>query len=126
MRTLIDFCRTFLVVFVGMNLLLIRTSSADEWPGWLGPKRDGWVAGFKPPAQWPKSLSQRWRVEVGTGYGSPLVQDGHVYHHARQGEEEVVWCLDLKTGDVKWRKSYALPFKVGGGAEFQVAMDRGT
>jgi outer membrane protein assembly factor BamB len=29
----------------------------------------------------------------------------------------VVWCLDLKTGAVKWRKSYATPFKIGGGAE---------
>jgi outer membrane protein assembly factor BamB len=30
----------------------------------------------------------------------------------------VVWCLDLETGDVKWRKSYAAPFTIGGGGEY--------
>ncbi len=88
-----------------------------HWPGWLGPKRNGWVSGFKPPARWPKRLKKVWQVEVGTGYGSPLVSGGRVYQHARQGDDEVVWCLDLKTGAVKWRKSYAAPFKIGGGAQ---------
>ncbi|MCI0685492.1 MAG: PQQ-binding-like beta-propeller repeat protein [Gemmataceae bacterium] len=89
-----------------------------RWTGWLGPNRDGWVSYFKPPAKWPKELKQVWRVEVGTGYGSPLVADGRVYQHARQGDDEVVWCLDLKTGAVKWRQSYPTPFKEGGGAEY--------
>ena len=97
-----------------------RRSSYGEdgyWPGWLGPKRSGWVSGFKPPLQWPEQLEKSWQVEVGTGYGSPLVSAGRVYQHARQGEEEVVWCFDLDTGTVKWRNSYAAPFKIGGGGE---------
>ena len=85
-----------------------------QWPGWLGPERNGWVSGFQPPTRW---LERRWQVEVGTGYGSPLVSAGRVYQHARQGDDEVVWCLDLETGAVKWRKSYAAPFKIGGGGE---------
>jgi len=88
-----------------------------HWPGWLGPKRDGWVSGFRPPARWPQKLKRGWQVEVGTGYGSPLVAGGRVYQHARQGGDEVVWCIDLETGDVEWRKSYPAPFKIGGGGE---------
>ncbi len=88
------------------------------WPGWRGPKRNGWVSGFQPPARWPERLKKSWQVEVGIGYGSPLVAGGRVYQHARQGDDEVVWCLDLETGAVEWRKRYAAPFKVGGGAEF--------
>ena len=38
---------------------------------------------------------------MGTGYGSPLVANGYVYQHARQGEDEVVWCINLKTGKAK-------------------------
>lgn len=90
---------------------------ADYWPGWLGPQRNGWVGDFKPPKQWPEKLKRVWQAKVGIGYGSSLVAGGRVYQHARQGEDEVVWCLDLKTGKVKWRKSYATPFKIGGGAE---------
>jgi outer membrane protein assembly factor BamB len=87
------------------------------WPGWLGPNRNGWVSDFPPPTRWPEKLKRGWQVEVGTGYGSPLVANGRVYQHARQGNDEVVWCFDLKTGVTKWRKSYAVPFKIGGGGE---------
>ncbi len=89
----------------------------ERWPGWLGPDRNGWVSGFQPPASWPDRLEERWRVTVGAGYGSPLVSDGRVYQHARQENEEVVWCLRLESGDVEWRKSYLAPFKMGGGGE---------
>ncbi|MFM1557955.1 MAG: PQQ-binding-like beta-propeller repeat protein [Roseibacillus sp.] len=96
-------------------------SGADEekrlWPGFMGPKRNGWVENFRPPTRWPKQLKRVWKVEVGAGYGSPLVSGNRVYQHARQGEDEVVWCLALETGKVVWRKSYAVPFKMGGGGE---------
>ena len=92
-------------------------ATKDYWPGWLGPKRNGWVSGFQPPKQWPEKLQQMWRVKVGTGYGSPLVANSQVYQHARQGEDEVLWCIDLNTGKIKWRRKYATPFKIGGGAE---------
>ena len=87
------------------------------WTGWLGPKRNGWVSGFQPPKAWPIQLKKRWQVKVGSGYGSPLVTGNRVYQHARQGENEVVWCFDLKTGNVNWRKSYSAPFKIGGGGQ---------
>ena len=115
--------RLFMIAAVVFALLPVSThwqyASANEihWSGWMGPKRDGWVPDFQPPTEWPRQLKKDWQVEVGTGYGSPLVADGHVYQHARQGEEEVVWCLDLASGDVKWRKSYSAPFKMGGGGE---------
>ena len=94
-------------------------ASGDDvhWPGWLGPERNGWVSGFQPPSRWPERLERSWQVEVGIGYGSPLVSAGRVYQHARQGDDEVVWCLDLETGAVKWRKSYAAPFKIAAGGE---------
>ena len=87
------------------------------WPGWRGPNRDGHVAGFRPLQVWPQTLRKVWQVEVGAGYGSPLVAVGRVYQHARQGDDEVLWCFDLDSGKTKWRQSYAAPFKMGGGGE---------
>jgi len=93
-------------------------AAADAyWPGWLGPERNGWVPDFQPPARWPAKLKRGWQVEVGSGYGSPLVAAGRVYQHARQGNEEVLWCLDLQSGRVIWRSAYTAPFKIGGGGE---------
>ena len=109
--------RSILVILV--SLCTVSTAVAEDfWPGWLGPERNGWVKGFTPPSRWPAELTRGWQRDVGTGYGSPLVSDGRVYLHARQGEEEVAWCLDLKTGDVIWREAYPAPFKIGGGGEY--------
>ena len=88
-----------------------------HWPGWLGPDRNGWVGQVLPPTRWPEQLKRNWQLKVGTGYGSPLVVAGHVYQHARQGDHEVIWCLDLETGSVKWRQQQSVPFKIGGGGE---------
>jgi outer membrane protein assembly factor BamB len=51
------------------------------WSGWLGPNRDGWVSDFEPPAEWPEKLTKVWQVDVGTGYGSPLVAGDLVYQN---------------------------------------------
>lgn len=88
-----------------------------DWPGWRGPKRDGWVSGFQPPSRWPDNLTKTWQVEVGTGYSSPLMVSETVYQHARQGDDEVVLRLDLETGEIIWRQSYAVPFKASPGGE---------
>lgn len=94
------------------------SSAADShWPGWRGPDRDGWVGDFQPPNRWPERLERVWQVEVGAGYASPVVSGGRVYQHARQGDDEVAWCLDLDSGTVKWRQAYIAPFTMGKGGE---------
>ena len=113
----IMFTATVLVATALSNVRSTVSGADREWTGWLGPNRNGWVSDFQPPGQWPKQLEPEWQVDVGTGYASPLVSGNLVYQHAREGDEEVVWCLDLKTGDVKWRQSSSTPFKMGGGGE---------
>ena len=109
--------RPFLLLALAGSLPPVLPAAELVWPGLLGPQRDGWAKHFKVPARWPKQLKKDWSVEVGTGYGTPLVEGQRVYQHARQGEEEVVWCFDLASGKQIWRKSYNNPFKVGGGGE---------
>ena len=109
--------RIFLVLALAGALIPVLPAADLVWPGLLGPQRDGWVEHFKIPARWPKQLKKEWSVEVGAGYGTPLVEGQRVYQHARQGEEEVIWCVDLATGKQIWRKSYKNPFKIGGGGE---------
>ena len=118
MRCYVLLTTTALLV-LSFALIGPATSAADaDWTGWLGPERNGWVADFKPPTKWPAKLQKGWQVEVGTGYGSPLVADGRVYQHARQGGDEVVWCFDLHTGDVIWHQKHDVPFKASPGGEW--------
>jgi outer membrane protein assembly factor BamB len=78
-------------------------AATAEWPQWRGPNRDGLAAGVTPPSVWPKELKQGWKVTVGVGHASPVVSNGVVYQHARQGEEEVLLALDASTGKELWR-----------------------
>src|ERR1700741_5073738 len=91
---------------------LAPATAAQEWAQWRGPNRDGVIAAFREPASWPAALTRRWRVEVGTGYATPLVVGNRVYSFTRQGDDEVMAALDAGSGKVLWRTSYAAAFKM--------------
>ncbi|HEU0178750.1 MAG TPA: PQQ-binding-like beta-propeller repeat protein [Blastocatellia bacterium] len=84
--------------------------SAQDWAQWRGPNRDGVAKDFAAPVQWPEKLKMIWKTEVGSGYSSPVVSKDRAWIHTRRGEEEVVSCLDLKTGKTLWSKSYTVAF----------------
>src|SRR5947207_2022220 len=59
---------------------LTPTLVADDWPQWLGPRRDGvWretgIVG-KFPAGGPKVL---WHADIGAGYSGPAIAEGKVF-----------------------------------------------
>jgi len=89
-----------------------RISSAQDWPQWRGPNRDGVLAGFSEPKSWPEKLTPIWKVSVGVGHSSPVVAGGQVFLHSRQEEKEVVSCLDLTNGKLVWQESYAVPYSM--------------
>src|SRR5947207_2438163 len=93
---------------------LAAPSSADDWPQWRGPKRDGvWretgiVEKFK-----SSQLTPKWRVDVGSGYCGPTIASGRVYlmdRVVRPNESERVVCLDEETGKQVWAYQYACPY----------------
>ncbi len=100
------------VASAALTVALASTASGQDWPQWRGPRRDGEVPSFREPAKWPSQLNQRWKVEVGTGYATPLVIGDRVFSFARQGEEEVMTALDAASGKVVWRSAYTASFKM--------------
>jgi outer membrane protein assembly factor BamB len=98
--------------------------SADDWPQWLGPERDGvWrekgiLSDF--PQQGPQVL---WRTPIGRGYAGPAVAEGRVYITDRKlakrernpanpfdrgtvpGTERIL-CLDAVNGRVLWEHEH--------------------
>jgi outer membrane protein assembly factor BamB len=97
--------------------------SAQDWTQWRGPNRDGVVKDFIAPVVWPEKLKLIWKTEVGSGYSSPVVSTDRAWIHSRKGEEEVVSCLDLKTGKVVWSKSYPVAFAKN---QYATQMGKGT
>lgn len=88
---------------------------AQQWPQWRGPARDG-VAEATAPIAWPATLTQKWKVTVGSGYATPVVAGGRVFVHARSGEQETITAYDTATGKPIWNDAYPAPYKVNSAA----------
>jgi outer membrane protein assembly factor BamB len=88
------------------------TTSAADWPQWRGPNRDGTGAVFKEPAQWPETLTERWKIAVGGGHSSPVLVGNRIYLHSRQKDDEVIAAIDAATGKVVWQDRYPAPYRV--------------
>jgi outer membrane protein assembly factor BamB len=86
--------------------------NAQDSPQWRGPNRDGMIPSYAGPQGWPDQLKQKWQANVGIGYSSPLLVGKNIFTFTRQGEKEVVTCLDLDTGRTLWQNSYAAPYTV--------------
>ena len=95
-----------------VTVLTFTNSAAADWPQWRGPNRDALVTDAALPSTWPKALKEEWRVTVGLGHASPVMSNGRLYVFARQGEEEVLLCLDAVSGKEIWRSSQPAAYEM--------------
>jgi hypothetical protein len=93
--------RVLLVWFVFAGL-----ARAEDWPQWLGPRRDG--SSTEKVAPWKGDLKVLWRKSVGDAHSSPIVANGKVYLHfkVKDKDEEQLTCWDATSGKEEWSKSY--------------------
>jgi len=102
--------KTWLAVVV---VLAGCTLARADWPQFLGPTRDNksvetgldrTLGGGKPEVL--------WTVDMGEGFGGPAIRDGKVFVlDRRRNAQDILLCLDLKTGKELWRCVYAAPGK---------------
>ena len=82
------------------------SNSSEIWTQWRGPARDGSVDG----ALWQddfSDLATEWRVELGKGYGGPIVADDRVFVVETVDEStEQVRALRRTDGEELWRHSW--------------------
>ncbi len=116
-------------------IIFSATLHADDWPQWLGPKRDsvwretGIIEKF--PEEGPRVL---WRTKIAGGYSGPAVAEGRVYvadfvtdvdlqeasapnsRPAIEGEERIL-CFDARSGDRLWKHAdkctYGISYPAG-------------
>ena len=106
-----------LILVAGLTALAQARQAGTDVTKWRGPNRDGAITSFTAPASWPAQLTQRWKVDVGFGYATPIVVGNRVYVFSRQGDDEVMSALDAASGKVLWRTAYAAPFEMNSAAK---------
>jgi outer membrane protein assembly factor BamB len=114
-------------------LAMTTAAQADDWPQWLGPKRDGVWRETGIIEKFPDGGPVvRWRAPVAAGYAGPAVADGRVFVMDRVLAEgaknhpepfpqrpragipgvERVLCFNEADGKLLWKHEYDCPYMV--------------
>lgn len=121
--------RTVLCVAI---LCLASVAQADDWPQWMGPKRDNVWRETGIVETLPGEPKFVWRVPIAGGYSGPAVANGKVYvtdfvtpnfvktenfnPKPSVGSERLL-CLDEATGKTLWSKdreeTYTISYPAG-------------
>lgn len=112
--------KLFLLGIAVWGLTWGSTVSADDWPQWMGPQRDGVYREQGIVDRIPADgLPVKWRVPVAGGYSGPAVADGRVFvtdfvvesgkstnnpggRDKMTGVERVL-CFDADSGKELWK-----------------------
>ena len=124
-----DFRMHSMIFAVSLFFVCSLTGRADDWPQYLGPKRDGVWRETGIVETLPKAPKYLWRQPIGQGYAGPAVAGGKVFvtdlipgKDAKMPKSgfgtsqipgtERIHCLDEKTGATLWKQEYECTYRV--------------
>jgi len=89
-----------------------------DWSGFRGPDRNSTVRGVRIETDWTKSPPAKlWQRQVGPGWSSFAVDGDLFFTQEQRGNDEIVGCYRVSTGEPVWRHKDAVRFyESNGGA----------
>jgi outer membrane protein assembly factor BamB len=88
-------------------ILLTGMTSAEDWPWFRGPSRQGISQEKDVPTQWSATMNTPWKTPIpGEGWSSPIVFGERLFVTTalEGGSSFHMICLDRTTGKVIWDK----------------------
>lgn len=90
-------------------MLIATSATAENWPGWRGPRGDGSSSEANVPVRWNGETGENiaWRVPIaGQGHSSPIVWNDRIFLTSclLESEERVLICLDRTGGKQLWQE----------------------
>lgn len=97
----------YMVLFPAILFTLKFEISAQDWPSFLGPNRDG-KSKFKAiSTDWNNGgLPLLWSIETGEGYAIGSYSNGRYFHFDRIDDNARLVCFDANDGSEVWSFKY--------------------
>jgi len=85
----------------------LTTESPGDFPGFLGPQRSGSIENLSWNSGWQDQPAPRrlWTQPIGAGWSGFSARNGHAITMQQRGENEIVSCHDIQTGEIIWSNS---------------------
>jgi outer membrane protein assembly factor BamB len=85
----------------------LSSASAEEWPGWRGPRGDGTSIESSLPVRWSKTENIAWKTPIpGKGHSSPILWGDRIFLTTCLEPEgkRILLCLDRRDGKLIWER----------------------
>jgi outer membrane protein assembly factor BamB len=106
-------CLTWSICVISLTRPSDRLQAGD-WPGLLGPERNGHSQDDPLPTTLASErLLPKWKLPAGEGYAGAAIAQGQVILHDRDGNQERVRCVKLDTGALIWEQKFDSAYRGG-------------
>ena len=92
---------------ISLAVCFLSVASAENWPGFRGPTRQGVSSETNLPLQWSQGSNVLWKTPTtGSAWSSPIVWGDRIFLTTAEdgGSSCHVLSLDARTGKVVWDK----------------------
>jgi len=92
---------------ISLAVCFLSVASAENWPGFRGPTRQGVSSETNLPLQWSQGRNVLWKTPMtGSAWSSPIVWGDRIFLTTAEdgGSSCHVLSLDARTGKVVWDK----------------------
>ena len=97
--------RTRLLLIAALLTTAATGLSADNWPHWRGPSRDGVSTETNLPLKWTTDENIAWKLAMPAWSGStPIIWGERIFLNVADGSDLWLWSVDRAKGDVLWKK----------------------
>lgn len=96
------------IASLSLSCVLALMVSAEDWPGWRGPRGDGTSTERRVPEVWDGATGKniRWKTKIpGEGYSSPIVSGDSIFLTScdETSQQRLLHCLG-RDGQIRWTR----------------------
>ena len=94
-----------LVLLAGAGVAAVPVS-AENWPNWRGPTRDGVSSETGLPVEWDTERNIAWKLEMPAWSGStPVIWEERIFLNVAIDDDNLeLWALDRADGAILWQR----------------------